>query len=74
MTKVSTIIFMVLWTLALPIAILAVGFAGNKLWLPSAVYEDIVHSRWEAIIVRLGLALYVLAPIWVLRSYRKNRT
>lgn len=73
MTKVPSIIFAVLWMLALPIAVLAIGFAGNRLWSPAAVYDEIAHGRPEGVVIRIGLLIYAMSPILVFRSYQKNR-
>jgi hypothetical protein len=72
MTKVATAIFTVLWLLALPIAVLAIGFAGASLWHPSELYEELIHGRLQGLMIRVGLLLYVLSPVLVFCSYRKH--
>jgi hypothetical protein len=72
MTKTTSLIFITLWTLTLPIVILAVGFAGNRLWSPSAVAAEIGSGQIEGLLIRMGLLLYALSPVIVYRSYRKR--
>ena len=72
MTKTALIVFIVLWMPALPIVLLAIGFAGNTLWSPSALLVEISSGQLEGVLIRLGLLLYALSPIMMYRSYRKR--
>ena len=72
MTKVSTAIFFVMWVLTLPIVVIGIGFAGNNLWSPSAIYNEVIAVQWEGLVIRLGLLFYAYSPVLVYRSYRRN--
>ena len=72
MTKPASLIFITLWTLTLPLGLLAVGFAGNRLWSPAALATEVSSGQFEGLLVRTGLVLYALSPVIVYRSYRKR--
>ena len=72
MTKTASLVFVALWTLTLPIALLAIGFAGNDLWSPTAVVAEIGSGQFEGLLIRMALLLYALSPVIVYRSFRKR--
>lgn len=74
MNKGGAITFVILWLLVLPIALLAVGFGGSKVWSVEATIEELADGESWGIILRILFLLYFIAPVYVaLKLFRSRR-
>ena len=72
MSKHLLIAVSIMWVLTLPIVVLGVGFAGNRLWSPVALYEELASLQFEGIALRIGLFLYIVILPWIsVRNWRR---
>lgn len=68
MKILSKIFLSLLWILVLPIILLAVGFAGNKLWSIDAILNDALNFNMKLIyrvVFFTVLAAYLYFPYYV---------
>ena len=63
-----------MWILTLPVALLAVGFAGDRLWSVSAIEAELSAGDVHRFLVRLGFLFYFLVPAFLgFEVYRVTR-
>ncbi len=73
MRKDGVAIFGIFWFLTLPLIILGVGFGGVRIFSPYALAEELSKGRFEGLVMRALLAVYIAAPIIVLRRGKRQR-
>lgn len=72
MAKGGVAIFGIFWLLTLPLVILGVGFGGARLFSPYALAEELSKGRFEGLVMRGLLAIYLAAPFLVLRRGKRQ--
>lgn len=68
LNKIIKIIALLLWLFALPIVILAVGFAGSDLWSIREIFSDLISLDINfiyRILFFFILILYLYTPIFI---------